>query len=176
MMAKLGLSLVPGYIDLADATLGFVVIFAATALGAAVRYRAGVRTRELAQAKLLERERLARDLHDTVAHHVSAIAIRAQAGLATAQADPERGRRGAAGHRGRGVARARRNAHDGARAAPGGGEKTRRRAAARRPRRRGTSPARTGMAARSSTSRSTATWTTCRRPSVRPSTASPRSR
>jgi len=88
MMAKLGLSLVPGYIDLADATLGFVVIFAATALGAAVRYRAGVRTRELAQAKLLERERLARDLHDTVAHHVSAIAIRAQAGLATAQADP----------------------------------------------------------------------------------------
>jgi signal transduction histidine kinase len=40
--------------------------------------------RELDQAKLLERERLARDLHDTVAHHVSAIAIRAQAGLATA--------------------------------------------------------------------------------------------
>jgi signal transduction histidine kinase len=89
MMAKLGLSLILGYISLADATLGFVVIFAATALGAAVRYRAGVRTRELAQVKLLERERLARDLHDTVAHHVSAIAIRAQAGLATAVADPD---------------------------------------------------------------------------------------
>jgi len=89
MMAKLGLSLVLGYIGLADATLGFVVIFAATALGAAVRYRAGVRSRELAQAKLLERERLARDLHDTVAHHVCAIAIRAQAGLATAKSDPD---------------------------------------------------------------------------------------
>jgi signal transduction histidine kinase len=38
--------------------------------------------------KLLERERLARDLHDTVAHHVSAMAIRAQAGIATAASDP----------------------------------------------------------------------------------------
>jgi signal transduction histidine kinase len=38
--------------------------------------------------KLLERERLARDLHDTVAHHVSAMIIRAQAGLATAASDP----------------------------------------------------------------------------------------
>jgi signal transduction histidine kinase len=32
---------------------------------------------------------LARDLHDTVAHHMSAIVIRAQAGLATAAAKPE---------------------------------------------------------------------------------------
>jgi signal transduction histidine kinase len=45
--------------------------------------------RELDQATLLERERLARDLHDTVAHHVSAMAIRAQAGLAVAQSQPE---------------------------------------------------------------------------------------
>ncbi|MFC7480182.1 sensor histidine kinase [Luedemannella flava] len=38
---------------------------------------------------LLERARIARDLHDTVAHHVSAIAIRAQAGLAVAPGRPE---------------------------------------------------------------------------------------
>jgi signal transduction histidine kinase len=43
-----------------------------------------VREHEVEQAKASERERLARDLHDTVAHHVSAIAIRAQAGLAVA--------------------------------------------------------------------------------------------
>ena len=34
-----------------------------------------------------EREQLARDLHDTVAHHVSAIAVRAQAGLAMSASD-----------------------------------------------------------------------------------------
>lgn len=71
-----------------DAFGACAIVFAAMALGGAVRYRAGARLRELDQAKLLERERLARDLHDTVAHHVSAIAIRAQAGLATSPDDP----------------------------------------------------------------------------------------
>ncbi|MCE0539421.1 histidine kinase [Kineosporia rhizophila] len=58
-----------------------------TTLGAvalAVRYRAGTYERELERVKLLEREQLARDLHDVVAHHVSAMVIRAQAGLAQA--------------------------------------------------------------------------------------------
>ncbi|MFC7592986.1 sensor histidine kinase [Nonomuraea antimicrobica] len=63
-------------------------MFAAVALGGAFRYRARARMRELDQVKLLEREQLARDLHDTVAHHVSAMAIRAQAGIATAAANP----------------------------------------------------------------------------------------
>lgn len=58
-------------------------------LSVALRYRARARMRELDRAKLLEREMLARDLHDTVAHHVSAIAIRAQAGLATAAMRPD---------------------------------------------------------------------------------------
>ena len=42
------------------------------------------RARELDHVRLREREQLARDLHDTVAHHVSAIAIQAQAGTAVA--------------------------------------------------------------------------------------------
>jgi len=58
-------------------------------LGLALRFRARARLRELDGARLLEREMLARDLHDTVAHHVSAIAIRAQAGLAVAEVKPD---------------------------------------------------------------------------------------
>ncbi|WP_246090715.1 sensor histidine kinase [Nonomuraea deserti] len=73
----------------ADAVGAFAVFFSAMALGGALRYRARARMRELDQVKLLEREQLARDLHDIVAHHVSAMAIRAQAGLATAVTRPE---------------------------------------------------------------------------------------
>jgi signal transduction histidine kinase len=72
----------------ADVVGGSVVLLSAVALGAAFRYRARARSREIEQVRLLEREGLARDLHDTVAHHVSAIAIRAQAGLATSGARP----------------------------------------------------------------------------------------
>ena len=59
------------------------------ALGASVRYRTTSRLRELDQVKLREREQLARELHDTVAHHVSAIAIRAQAGRVVAASHPD---------------------------------------------------------------------------------------
>jgi signal transduction histidine kinase len=72
----------------ADVLGSIAVVGAAMALGAAMRYRSRARARELEQVTLHERERLARDLHDTVAHHVSAIAIRAQAGLAASAADP----------------------------------------------------------------------------------------
>ncbi len=89
MIVKVGLSAVLGQITVGDALAGFVVLSTAVAAGAALRYRARARMRELDQVKLLERERLARDLHDTVAHHVSAMAIRAQAGLATMAAHPD---------------------------------------------------------------------------------------
>jgi signal transduction histidine kinase len=92
----LGIMLVPACLavvtedtGLADAIGGFAVFFAVLSIGAALRYRASERTRRIEQVQLLERERLARDLHDTVAHHVSAIAIRAQAGLAVAATCPE---------------------------------------------------------------------------------------
>ncbi|MFD9701837.1 sensor histidine kinase [Lentzea sp. NPDC059081] len=89
MLGKIGLSAALGYISAGEAVGGSAVLGTACALGAAVRYRGRARARELEQVKLLERERLARDLHDTVAHHVSAMAIRAQAGLATAASRPE---------------------------------------------------------------------------------------
>lgn len=66
---------------------GLIVLFAA-ALGTCVRYQDKARTRGMDQVKLLERAQLARELHDTVAHHVSAIAIRAQAGRVVAASDP----------------------------------------------------------------------------------------
>jgi len=59
------------------------------AVGASVRYRDKARTRGMDAVKLVEREQLARELHDTVAHHVSAIAIRAQAGRVVASSDPD---------------------------------------------------------------------------------------
>lgn len=68
--------------------LGGMVLLVAAAFGASVRYQDKARARGLDQMKLLEREQLARELHDTVAHHVSAIAIRAQAGRVVAAADP----------------------------------------------------------------------------------------
>src|SRR3954465_6113941 len=62
----------------------------AAALGAAIRYRTKARIRDIDQAKAREREQLARELHDTVAHHMSGIAIQAQAGRAIAASHPER--------------------------------------------------------------------------------------
>lgn len=73
---------------LGDVVGGITVLVASFALGAAMRYRAVARQREVQQVRALERGELARELHDTVAHHVSAIAIQAQAGRAVAAADP----------------------------------------------------------------------------------------
>lgn len=67
---------------------GLAVVSASTAFGASARFRERARRQELAHVRVGERERLARDLHDTVAHHVSAIAIQAQAGLAGAPHRP----------------------------------------------------------------------------------------
>jgi signal transduction histidine kinase len=82
-------SLVVGSTGVGDTIGGLAVVLGTVAVAAAVRFGAGARARELDQVKLVERESLARDLHDTVAHHVSVIAVRAQAGLATAPSRPE---------------------------------------------------------------------------------------
>src|SRR5687767_6241610 len=69
---------------------GYAFFLFAAALGAAIRYRTKIRIRDIDQAKAREREQLARELHDTVAHHVSGIAIQAQAGRAIAASHPDR--------------------------------------------------------------------------------------
>src|SRR6188472_611379 len=73
-----------------ETVAGYAFFLSAAALGAAIRYRAKIRIRDIDQAKAREREQLARELHDTVAHHVSGIAIQAQAGRAIAASHPDR--------------------------------------------------------------------------------------
>ncbi|HEX3221933.1 MAG TPA: sensor histidine kinase [Nocardioides sp.] len=68
---------------------GFGILTAAAAGGAAFRYRAESWRRALDQVRNHERVGLARELHDMVAHHVSAIAVQAQAGRAMAGQRPE---------------------------------------------------------------------------------------
>jgi signal transduction histidine kinase len=75
-------------IPVGDLVAGTLVVPFTAAIAAAVRYQDKARLRGMEQIKLLEREQLARELHDTVAHHVSAIIIRAQAGRVVASCDP----------------------------------------------------------------------------------------
>lgn len=72
-----------------EAIGGTAVLLSSVALGVAVRSQHGARERRLEQAKADERVLIARELHDTVAHHVSAIAVQAQAGRALAATSPE---------------------------------------------------------------------------------------
>lgn len=67
---------------------GFFLFSAA--LGASIRFHANAWVRDIDQAKLRQRNELARELHDVVGHHVSAIAIQAQAGRALAASKPDR--------------------------------------------------------------------------------------
>jgi signal transduction histidine kinase len=89
MLVPATLSLVFDFTTVGEAIGGFGVFFATLALAMAVRYRSRARISKADEIRSREREALARDLHDTVAHHVSAIAIRAQAGLAVAPSDPD---------------------------------------------------------------------------------------
>ncbi|SDL46314.1 Signal transduction histidine kinase [Glycomyces sambucus] len=70
---------------IADTAAGVAFMGGACLLGALRRERVESRARRIDSVRAREREALARDLHDTVAHHVSAIVIRAQ----VAGADPE---------------------------------------------------------------------------------------
>lgn len=78
----------PGAESLIGGIAGVLFVGSACLLGALRRERADRLVKEIAVVRAQERESLARDLHDTIAHHVSAIAIRAQAaGLHTRDPD-----------------------------------------------------------------------------------------
>jgi signal transduction histidine kinase len=82
------LALSVSWTGVADAVAGVAVLMSALALGWAVRSQHGAQERRLEQVKSEERVLLARELHDTVAHHVSAIAVQAQAGRVLAATSP----------------------------------------------------------------------------------------
>ncbi|WP_457254237.1 sensor histidine kinase [Pedococcus sp. P5_B7] len=90
ILVWLAVTLVADPTSLAERVAAYAFFLFAAALGAANRYRARIRIRDIDEAKAREREQLARELHDTVAHHVSGIAIQAQAGRAVAASHPER--------------------------------------------------------------------------------------
>lgn len=66
---------------------GGVVLALPAVIGAEVRSMSTRRRQRIDEVRLRERSQLARELHDTVAHHVSAIAIQAQAGKEIAKTD-----------------------------------------------------------------------------------------
>ena len=74
---------------LADAVGGFIVLTLAEVSGLAVRQASTAQERSRHEVRLRERELLARELHDTVAHHMTAVVVRAQAGQVVARAEPE---------------------------------------------------------------------------------------
>ena len=72
-----------------DAIAATVFLLFPAVLGASVRYWDTAHGRDVERARLREREQLVRELHDTVAHHVSAMAIQAQAGRVLADTRPD---------------------------------------------------------------------------------------
>jgi len=83
-----GLTLAPGF-DWSRVLFALFVVAGTTFLGALVREQRRLRAVESQKVVAEERTRIARELHDVVAHHVSAIVIRAQAAERLAPGRPE---------------------------------------------------------------------------------------
>lgn len=88
VLVAFGLAIAADFTGPGDAIGAFVFLMSPALLGASVRYWTASQVRAIDGVRLHEREQLARDLHDTVAHHVSAMVIRAQAGRVTEAAHP----------------------------------------------------------------------------------------
>jgi signal transduction histidine kinase len=88
VLSSYTLSMLKDRPQLSDVIGGFVVLSLPALLGLTIRALATSRMRELEQVRFRERELLARELHDTVAHHVSAMVIRAQAGRVVGRSRP----------------------------------------------------------------------------------------
>jgi len=73
VVTKFAVGLPLGHLTWGELLAGTVVLSTTMALATTFRYRARARARELEQVQSLERERLARDLHDTVARPACAL-------------------------------------------------------------------------------------------------------
>ncbi|MFC1640141.1 sensor histidine kinase [Gemmatimonadota bacterium] len=82
-------SIVYGQPGLYDRTLATGLLLLPAFVGGTMRYLAEGRRRLIDDARFGERVQLARELHDTVAHHVSAIAIQSQAARVVATSRPD---------------------------------------------------------------------------------------
>ncbi|MCA0436169.1 MAG: histidine kinase [Austwickia sp.] len=74
--------------DLAEIIGGSLLLLLVVSLAAIFRARADLWQRQRREIRNAERLALARELHDTVAHHISAIAVQAQAGGVVVRAQP----------------------------------------------------------------------------------------
>jgi signal transduction histidine kinase len=83
-----GLTLARGF-DWSRVLFSLFVVVGTTFLGALVREQRRLRAVEAQKVVVEERTRIARELHDVVAHHVSAIVLRAQAAERLAPGRPE---------------------------------------------------------------------------------------
>lgn len=72
----------------ASIVIGVGALMLPVALGAVTRFWVRSQQREREEIRVRERERLARDLHDTVAHHLSGILLRARAAKIRARSHP----------------------------------------------------------------------------------------
>jgi signal transduction histidine kinase len=90
VMAVVVLGMYAASAGLADVVGGSLFLLLFVALAAVFRYRADLWQRHQLEVRNQERLSLARELHDTVAHHVSAIAVQAQAGGVVVGTEPKR--------------------------------------------------------------------------------------
>lgn len=74
--------------SMADLIGGSLLLLLVVSVAAGLRSRADLWQRQQREIRNDERLALARELHDTVAHHVSAIAVQAQAGSAVVRTQP----------------------------------------------------------------------------------------
>ena len=89
VLAGMVLDLSLGLVSWGETVGGLIFVALTAETGGIVRRNLSLREVRSMNARANERERLARELHDTVAHHVSAIAVQAQAGRAVMAGNPD---------------------------------------------------------------------------------------